>query len=409
MAISKILYMKDCGRGNPGKHLKQAIEYISVAEKTGDGLRTGGCNCTPDFAYEQMKATKQRFGKPDKRQGYHLIISFKENEIDADTAFELIGKFVKEYLGNSYEAIYAVHDNTAHVHGHIVFNSVNCQDGSKYRYEKGDWAREIQPIVNRFCDEYGLSTLEIDKENTRKNKKVKEWNEYENGKFVWSDMIKRDIDACILKSKDYDEFLAELTGKGYEIKQGKYLAIKPKGMNRYRRCKSLGDNYFEERIRDRIPREWYSNYMEYLDHQPKIITGKRYYGKYKRAPLTKSQRCYYAKLYRLHLISSRPYSQAWKYRDEIKKMHQYQEQYLFLRRLKIENPSDLLLVQEHLAKKKKEISKDKSRIYREKKKCEPLFQMLNQLMELQQGEHSYQNGDFFFRKNTFNMKKLWKN
>ncbi len=83
-----------------------------------------------------MKATKRKFGKVDKRQGYHIILSFKEDEVNPDTAFEITRRFVEEYLGKSYEAVYVVHDNTAHVHSHIVFNSVSFVDGKKYRYEK---------------------------------------------------------------------------------------------------------------------------------------------------------------------------------------------------------------------------------------------------------------------------------
>jgi hypothetical protein len=108
-----------------------------------------------------MKETKEMYGKVDGRQGYHLILSFEEGEVDAPTALEIIGRFAKEYLGNGYEAVYSVHDNTDHVHGHILFNSVNFQTGRKYRYEKGDWAKEIQPITNRLCREFGLSTIEI--------------------------------------------------------------------------------------------------------------------------------------------------------------------------------------------------------------------------------------------------------
>ena len=172
MAISKILYMKDCGKGNPGKHLKQSIEYVTNPEKTGMGQFVGGLNCQPEFAYEQMRETKKKFGKTDKRQGYHLIISFMEGETTPEQAFEIIGRIVNEYLGNKYEAIYSVHDNTDHVHGHIIFNSVSFLDGRKYRYEKGDWAKNIQPITNRICKEYGLSTIDIEED------KAKEATEY---------------------------------------------------------------------------------------------------------------------------------------------------------------------------------------------------------------------------------------
>ena len=159
MAISKIFNMKDCGGHFHGKHLKRALDYVMNPEKTQDGRLVGAINCQVDTAFEQMKETKRKFGKIDKRQGYHIILSFKENEVNPDTAFEITQKFVQEYLGRSYEAVFVVHDNTAHVHSHIVFNSVSFVDGKKYRYEKGDWAKYIQPITNRLCQEYSLFVI----------------------------------------------------------------------------------------------------------------------------------------------------------------------------------------------------------------------------------------------------------
>ena len=127
--------MKDCGKSYHGKHLRAALVYITVPEKTQQGRLVAGVNCVPEFAFEQMKETKRKYGKLDKRQGYHLVLSFKENEVTPDTAMELTSRFVKEYLGSEYEAVYAVHDNTRHIHAHIVFNSVSFLTGKKYRYE----------------------------------------------------------------------------------------------------------------------------------------------------------------------------------------------------------------------------------------------------------------------------------
>ena len=100
MAISKILHMKQSGRSFQGLHLKNALEYVMNPEKTQDGKLVGGVNCMPEYAYEQMRKTKCRFGKEDKRQGYHLILSFPEGEISPERAYEFSERFVKEYLDN---------------------------------------------------------------------------------------------------------------------------------------------------------------------------------------------------------------------------------------------------------------------------------------------------------------------
>jgi hypothetical protein len=142
LAVSKILCIGSCGAGYAGKHLSQALDYISKKEKTGDGRWEGCLNCLPGTIYQQMRQTKEHFGKTDKRQGYHIILSFAEGEVDAAAAFKITGKFAREYLGSGYEALYTVHDNTDHIHAHIIFNSVSFCTGNKYHYKKGDWAKD---------------------------------------------------------------------------------------------------------------------------------------------------------------------------------------------------------------------------------------------------------------------------
>ena len=144
MAMTKILTINDCGRKFAGRHLQTAITYILDPNKTQNMRYVTGINCQPEKAFDQMLATKQKFGKTDKRQGYHIIISFEEEDVEPGTAFEIIRKFAEEYLGQGYEAIYAVHDNTAHTHGHIIFNSVNGITGRKYRYEKEEMATDLR-------------------------------------------------------------------------------------------------------------------------------------------------------------------------------------------------------------------------------------------------------------------------
>lgn len=136
MAVTKVLNIGDCGNGHHGKHLKAAIDYIKNEEKTDGGRLVGGINCQPDFAYDKMKNTKVKFGKIDKRQAYHFIISFEEDNIDDDTAFKITERFAKEYIGDDYEVIFSVHNNTKHKHGHIIFNSVNIKNGKKVSLRK---------------------------------------------------------------------------------------------------------------------------------------------------------------------------------------------------------------------------------------------------------------------------------
>lgn len=396
MAISKILNMKDCGGHFHGKHLKRSLDYVMNPEKTQDGRLVGAINCQADAAFEQMKETKRKFGKVDKRQGYHIILSFKENEVNPDTAFEITQRFVEEYLGKSYEAVYVVHDNTEHVHSHIVFNSVSFVDGKKYRYEKGDWAKYIQPITNRLCEEYGLSIIDVDDGSKEKqHESYKDWSEYREGSFVWADMIKRDLDACILQAGDYQQFLDLLSDKGYTIKQGKYLAVKPQGMTRFRRCKTLGDMYSDEAIRERISNEDISFYREKQEEiKPVLIRCK--VKRYRKAKMSGLQKRYYAKLYRTGKLKKRPYSQVWKYKDDIRRMHKLQEEYLFLANHDIHSAEELVSVISSLTDKRKEVSSEKSRIYKARERSRELFDIADEMQELKPAEQSYIQGDEFF-------------
>ena len=396
MAISKILHMKDSGNSFHARHLKRALDYVMNPEKTQRGRLVGAINCQTDMAFEQMMDTKKQFGKTDKRQGYHIILSFKEDEVEPDRAFEITQKFVAEYLGDAYEAVFVVHDNTDHVHSHIVFNSVSFVDGKKYRYEKGDWAKYIQPITNKLCQEYGLSIIDVeDGSKEKQHENYKDWSEYREGSFVWADMIKRDLDACILQANDFSGFLELLSEKGYEVKQGKYLAVRPQGMTRFRRCKTLGENYSQEAIVERIAKEDLSFYQSQNEEKQAAIV-KCYVKRYHRAKMSGLQKRYYAKLYRIGKLKKKPYSQVWKYKDDIRKMHKLQEEYLFLVNHDIHSAEELVSVISSLTDKRKEVSAEKSRIYKARERSRELFDIADDMKELEPAEKSFLQGDEFF-------------
>lgn len=409
MAISKILNIGDGGAGYSGKHLRQAIDYITEPQKTGNGEWIAALNCQKDDVYNQMRRTKAAFGKTDKRQGYHIIISFAEGEVDAETAFEIIGRFAGEYLGKEYEAVYAVHDNTSHIHGHIIFNSVGFRDGRKYRYEKGEWEKNIQPVTNRLCTEYGLSTVAISGGGTKQSENYKEWNEYRDGKFVWADMIKRDIDACIMQSVTYESFLSMMTDRGYEIKNayhndGKYLAIKPMGMERFRRCKSLGEDYTEERIRERISMENLSQYCPEPKREPRIVSCRM--KRYRRAKMSGIQKRYWKRLYRSGQLKKKSYSQVWRYRDDIRRMQKQQEDYLFLSRYGISSAGEIAAITANIKERKKAVSKEKSRIFKERARMKPLFDAAGEIKNLQEFVNCYSRGEKFFEKEYMKWQEL---
>lgn len=442
LAISKILSIRSCGAGYEGKHLKQALAYILAPEKTSKGGLVSALNCQKEQGYEQMWQTKELFDKTDGRQGYHLILSFVEGEVDADTAFEIVGRFAKEYLGKDYEALYAVHDNTAHIHGHIIFNSVSFRTGLKYHYKKGDWAAEIQPLTNRLCEAYGLATIALPDSrsrqvfleeyreesrertvNSRKHLKpeasaknsmktsVKEKDYSES--FVWATKIRRDLDACIAQSASYEAFLFRLSEMGYELKntsreEGKYLAVRPRGMTRFRRCKSLGEAYTEERIRERIQEHAQRKPLRQPDSlsetAPRLLRCQVKY--YQRAKLSGLQKQYFRKLYQSGQLKKKSYHQTGKNRSELCKLKQLQEDYLFLTRHEIHSGTELTVLAETCQKEKQKATKEKWQLLQEQNRMKPLFVVVQELNELQEGENCYRRGEMLFEEEHHRWQEL---
>lgn len=246
MAVTKMMNIKNSksSKKKAGKHLINALEYITNPLKTENGLYVSGVNCvaSANGAFVQMTNTKRKLNTNGTRQAYHFILSCPEGEGSPAIMMELTEKFINEYLKDDYEALYAVHNNTTKSHSHIIFNSVSFRTGKKYRYENGEWEKIIQPIVNRLCEEYGLSQLDLE-ENEKEKKKEKTQRE----------KLKTNIDKAIEKSNSYDDFLNIMrTEYKYKIKYGKYLAMKPNTGERYIRVKGIGDTYAEEMIKLRI-------------------------------------------------------------------------------------------------------------------------------------------------------------
>lgn len=255
MAISKLMHMKETA-GNPARHLKRAIEYIMNPEKTKNRQYVGINHAlhlkeiSEEQIYDRMIYTKRLFGKEWGRQGYHFVISFaKEDDITPEDAMHIIDEIQQEYLKDSYECVYAIHTNTEHLHGHLIFNSVDRYQGMKYHYKKGDWEKEILPCVNKVCKKWGLKELDLE---DRSNKE-----RYGKQKNKWDTFLRKEIDDIVCNVNTYQEFLLELTNRDYEWKDGKYLSICPKNLERkkFRRTAQLGKEYTKERLQERILQE----------------------------------------------------------------------------------------------------------------------------------------------------------
>ena len=249
MAVMRMKHIKESGGSNG---LKRSIAYIMNPDKTEKGLLTGGnAGSDPGEVFASMMETKHFWDKTGGRQGYHFVISWKPGDITKETAFKAAGTFCERYFGDDYDYVYAVHTDQAHIHAHIVFNSVNRRTGYKYRYEKGDWEKFIQPVTDEVCREFDLPLLS-DQRTGERSMQYAEHKATREGMPTLTKIVRADIDRMILLSASEDEFFTLMRKLGYRIRKGKYVTYCPPGFARGRRDKNLGPGYSLEEIRWRI-------------------------------------------------------------------------------------------------------------------------------------------------------------
>ena len=252
MAITKLNYI-GTPKGGGAAHLKNAIAYIMNPDKTENDVWIGGnAGNTSGEVFQVMMDTKREWGKEGGRQGYHFVISFPPGEATAKQAYAVIRDFCEEYLGKNYDCVFAIHTDQAHMHGHIIFNSVNRMSGYKYRYEKRDWEKIIQPITDQICERYGLPPLTYEKKRRRKGKSYAEHYAEKEGRPTETRIIKADIDYFINRATSWDDFVEQMQMCGYEIRQKKYVTYKAPGYGNGRRDYRLGPGYTREDIIERI-------------------------------------------------------------------------------------------------------------------------------------------------------------
>lgn len=372
--------MKQAKSGYMAKHLANALKYIMDPEKTQDGRYVGSINCDAQTALKQMIDTKRHYGKLDKRQGYHIIISFEETDVSADIASEIMGKFAEQYLGGAFEAVYAVHDDTEHMHAHLVFNSVRCKDGYKYDYKKGDWEKHIQPLVNRLCEEYQLGTLDLDKVREKRSREQTGLAEGEVSKekalSERNRLIKKDVDRAIQEADTYEEFQELLKHMGYDLRGKKHLAVRETGAQRYRRIDDLGEEYAEEMLRFRIERPPMPEISgpEIREKEAALVY---VFVPYRNRHLTRHQRECFIRKYRAGKIHENP--KLWKYKANLQILRQLQEEYLFLVDYGITRKDQLEERQIILDQRLYDIGKESKAFMLEKSRYQMVFDTLKEL------------------------------
>ena len=318
MAITKILNIQESEGRNPASHLKNALEYIQNPDKTEECILVGGINCLPDTAFEQMEETKNIFHKTGKRQGYHVIISFSpEEKVTAEQAMYVLEHFAKDVLGDDYEAVYAVHTDREHMHGHLIWNSVSMTTGKKYNSPKGNWKNHLQPITNKYCDELGLSIMPAEYSRNPKNISRDKWER----EMSMKEIILRDAKMCAYAAGNVEHFKYLMKRLGYVFKKDAWMEVQAPGFRYYHKLAKMDEMFSEDMLRHHVDMPWMAKPYFYSSD----IRGLH------RAKLSPFQKKFYAKLYRLRVVEQKRFVVGGaKYAEDLKRFHQLQDEYLLL-------------------------------------------------------------------------------
>ncbi|WP_248929883.1 relaxase/mobilization nuclease domain-containing protein [Paenibacillus hamazuiensis] len=239
-------------RAEKNEGLRQVLEYAKADVKTERQLYVSGINCDPLTAYEQMQRTKRQFQKTDSIVAFHGYQAFAPGEATPEIAHAIGVKLAQELWGDRFEVVVSTHLDKEHLHNHFVLNSVSFIDGRRYYDNKASYAL-LRRTSDRLCREHALSVIE--QPEPGKAKHYGEWKADQEGKPTWRGLIRTDVDQAIAASMTWTQFIAALQKQGYEVKTTvKHMAVRPPGKERFVRLRSLGEDYTEEALKQRILR-----------------------------------------------------------------------------------------------------------------------------------------------------------
>lgn len=231
--------------------MSKAIAYILNPEKTDEKLLVSSYGCASETAAREFEWTRkiaeQKGMNPVRIIARHVIQSFEIGEVTPELAHEIGKQFADEILGGKYEYVLTTHIDKDHVHNHLIFNAVDFVNYHAYKSYKRIYY-DMREVSDRLCKENGLSVIPP---SQNKGMGYKEYTEAKRG-TSWKQKLKQTIDRLVITAKDYDDFLRLMQEAGYEIKPGKYISFRAEGQERFTRSKTIGENYTEERIKERI-------------------------------------------------------------------------------------------------------------------------------------------------------------
>ena len=319
--------------------LQDALDYAANRDKTEQSCFESSYACTLETAFADMRQTKEGWHKSGGVQGYHLVQSFAAGEVTPELAHQIAKELAARVLGGRYEYVIGTHLNTGHIHSHIVWNSVGCVDGKKYRSNYKNYVTEIRAVSDELCRKYKLSVIDTENSN-HVAKPYAEWLAEKNGQPTWRTAIRQDVDEAIQQSLTWRQFLNALERNGYEVRMGrKYPVLRPPGKERFVRFKTLGKRYTPEAIQTRIL--YPQSYHPYVENPRTIKHGRLHSGKKPRRKLTGLRALYYRYLYELGALPRKPRRPSYAVRQDAYKLDQRIRQMEFLSKHNIDTLAQL--------------------------------------------------------------------
>lgn len=319
--------------------LQDALDYAANRDKTEQSCFESSYACTLETAFSDMRQTKEQWHKSGGVQGYHLVQSFAAGEVSPELAHRIAKELADRVLGGRYEYVIGTHLNTGHIHSHIVWNSVSCVDGKKYRSNYKSYVTEIRAVSDELCRKYRLSVIDAENSN-HVAKPYAEWLAEKNGQPTWRTAIRQDVDEAIQQSLTWRQFLNALERNGYEVRMGrKYPVLRPPGKERFVRFKTLGKRYTPEAIQTRIL--YPQGYHPYVENPPTIQHGRLHSGKKPHRKLTGLRALYYRYLYELGALPRKPSRSSYAVRQDAYKLDQRIRQMEFLSKHNIDTLEQL--------------------------------------------------------------------
>jgi hypothetical protein len=351
--------------------LREVLQYTAQDNKTEKQFYVTGLNCDPVSAQKQMSQTKLQFQKKDGILAFHGYQSFTPGEATPETAHTIGVKLAQELWGDRFEVIVSTHLDRHHLHNHFVLNSVSFMDGKRYYDNKATYAL-MRQASDRLCREYSLSVIE--NPGRGKSKHYAEWKSEQEGKPTWRGLIREEVDKAIAVSMTFTQFIATLRRQGYQVKTGvKYLAVRPPGKERFVRLKTLGADYTEEAVKQRILQNRAPKRSEVLP-EPKR---KRYaiqgsINLKTTRKLTGLQALYFHYLYKMGILPKHRASNKRMHfllREDLRHMEELTAQTKLLCTHRIANKEQLLTYQHGLEQEMKALSAARKSFYNRLRRC----------------------------------------